>query len=279
MTQRILIMGLPGSGKTTLAGALKRYLEANGTVSMSRAEMLPMPSDGAQVAWFNADDVRRKYNDWDFSREGRIRQSIRMFQFSMEAVGEYVICDFVAPLVEMRNNFKADWTIWMDTIREGRYADTNAAFVEPEVYDFRVNEQNCEKWAEFIGEHIIANRRRPVFDWKKETVQMLGRWQPWHDGHRALFERLIARTGQVVIQVRDVQGWQGSNPFEVERVKSFIKRDLDPVYQGQYEIQVVPNIVHIGWGRGVGYTSGEETFDEAVTGISATDIRKSLGLK
>ena len=279
MTQRILIMGLPGSGKTTLAGALKRYLEENGTMSMGRAEMLAMSSDGAQVTWFNADDVRRKYNDWDFSREGRIRQSIRMFQFSMEAVGEYVICDFVAPLVEMRNNFKADWTIWMDTIREGRYADTNAAFVEPEVYDFRVNEQNCEKWAEFIGEHIIANCRRPVFDWKKETVQMLGRWQPWHDGHRALFERLIARTGQVVIQVRDVQGWQGSNPFEVERVKSFIRRDLDPVYQGQYEIQVVPNIVHIGWGRGVGYTSGEETFDSTITDISATNIRKSLGLK
>ena len=279
MTQRILIMGLPGSGKTTLAGALKQYLEANGTVSMSRAEMLPAPSDGAQVTWFNADDVRRKYNDWDFSREGRIRQSIRMFQFSMEAVGEYVICDFVAPLVEMRNNFKADWTIWMDTIREGRYADTNAAFVEPDVYDFRVNEQNAEKWAEFIGNHIIERRRRPVFDWKKETVQMLGRWQPWHDGHRALFERLIARTGQVVIQVRDVQGWQGSNPFEVERVKSFIRRDLDPVYQGQYEIQVVPNIVHIGWGRGVGYTSGEETFDEAVTNISATKIRQGLGLK
>jgi energy-coupling factor transporter ATP-binding protein EcfA2 len=279
MTQRILIMGLPGSGKTTLASALKRYLEANGTVSMSRAEMLPMSVNGAQVTWFNADDVRRKYNDWDFSREGRIRQSIRMFQFSMEAVEEYVICDFVAPLVEMRNNFKADWTIWMDTIREGRYADTNAAFVEPDVYDFRVNEQNCEKWAEFIGEHIVANRRRPVFDWKRETVQMLGRWQPWHDGHRALFERLIARTGQVVIQVRDVQGWQGSNPFEVERVKSFIRRDLDPVYQGQYEIQVVPNIVHIGWGRGVGYTSGEEIFDETITDISATDIRKSLGLK
>jgi energy-coupling factor transporter ATP-binding protein EcfA2 len=279
MTQRILIMGLPGSGKTTLASALKQYLEANGTVSMSRAKMLPMSSNGAQVTWFNADDVRRKYNDWDFSREGRIRQSIRMFQFSMEAVGEYVICDFVAPLVEMRNNFKADWTIWMDTIREGRYADTNAAFVEPDVYDFRVNEQNCEKWAEFIGEHIVANRRRPVFDWKKETVQMLGRWQPWHDGHRALFERLIARTGQVVIQVRDVQGWQGSNPFEVERVKSFIRRDLDPLYQGQYDIQVVPNIVHIGWGRGVGYTSGEETFDSTITDISATNIRKSLGLK
>jgi len=278
MTQRILIMGLPGSGKTTLAGALKKYLELHATRA-DYGEMLPITGFNARVTWFNADDVRRKYNDWDFSNDGRIRQSLRMFQFSIEAGGEYVICDFVAPLVEMRNNFKADWTIWVDTIREGRYADTNAAFVEPEQYDFRVTEQDCEKWAEFIGQHIIDRRRRPTFDWKKETVQMLGRWQPWHDGHRALFERLIARTGQVVIQIRDVQGWQGSNPFEVEKVKSFIRRDLDPIYQGQYEIQVVPNIVHIGWGRGVGYTHAEETFDESITDISATKIRKELGLK
>jgi phosphopantetheine adenylyltransferase len=108
---------------------------------------------------------------------------------------------------------------------------------------------------------------------------MLGRWQPWHDGHRALFDRLIQKTGQVVIQVRDCQGWQGSNPFEIEKVKGFIKRDLDPLYQGQYEIQVVPNITHIGYGRGVGYTIAEETFDEAVTTISATKIRKELGLE
>jgi len=279
MTQRILIMGLPGSGKTTLAAELKRYLELHGTADLSNAEMLPITGFRPHVTWFNADDIRRKYNDWDFSNDGRIRQSIRMFQFSIESGGDYVICDFVAPLVEQRNNFKADWTIWVDTIREGRYADTNAAFVEPEVYDFRVTEQNAEKWAEFIGQHIIDQRRRPVFDWKRETVQMLGRWQPWHDGHRALFERLIAKTGQVVIQIRDVQGWQGSNPFEVEQVKKFIRRDLDPIYQGQYEIQVVPNIVHIGWGRGVGYTAGEETFDESVTDISATKIRKELGLK
>jgi hypothetical protein len=279
MTQRILIMGLPGAGKTMLAGELKKYLELHGEISYGRALNEHIGDLNAKVNWFNADDIRRKYNDWDFSQDGRIRQSIRMFQFSMEAGGDYVICDFVAPLVEQRNNFKADWTIWVDTIREGRYADTNAAFVEPEQYDFRVNEQDCEKWAEFIGQHIIDNRRRPVFDWKKETVQMMGRWQPWHDGHRALFERLIARTGQVVIQIRDVQGWQGSNPFEVEKVKGFIRRDLDPIYQGQYEIQVVPNIIHIGWGRGVGYTSGEETFDESITDISATKIRKELGLK
>jgi len=262
MAQRILIMGLPGAGKTTLAEAIRNKLW----------------EEGRTVTWLNADEIRKKYDDWDFSTEGRIRQSIRMKTLSEEATTDYVIADFVAPLVEMRNNYKADWTIWVDTIREGRYADTNKAFIEPESYDFRVNEQDSEKWSEFISRHIIDNQRRPVFDWKKETVQMLGRWQPWHAGHRALFERLLAKTGQVVIQVRDVQGWQGSNPFAIEEVKKFIRRDLDPLYQGQYDIQVVPNIVHIGWGRGVGYTSGEETFDESITSISATNIRKEMNL-
>ena len=263
MAKRILIMGLPGSGKTTLAIRLKDLLELRFNT----------------VDWFNADQVRKDNNDWDFSDTGRIRQSVRMRDLADRSEMEFAICDFVAPLPEMRHNFKADWTVWVDTIDQGRYEDTNRAFVPPDMYDFRITEQNAEKWAEFIADKIQADQRRPKFDWRKETVQMLGRWQPWHAGHRALFERLLERTGQVVIQIRDVQGWNDSNPFAVEQVKDFIRRDLDPLYQGQYEIQVVPNIVHIGWGRGVGYTSGEETFDESITQISGTAIRKQMGLK
>lgn len=277
-TKRILIMGLPGAGKTYFAERLKSFLE-NSLQPVNEFSLRPLADAKTTVAWLNADEVRRHYNDWDFSREGRIRQSLRMRDLADEANTDYCIVDFVAPLPEMRHNYCADWVIWMDTIDAGRYEDTNRMFVPPDVYDFRITEQNAEKWAEFVGTHILENRRRPRFDWRQETVQMLGRWQPWHAGHRALFERLIARTGQVVIQIRDVQGWQGSNPFSFEQVAEFIRRDLDPLFQGQYEIQLVPNIVHIGWGRGVGYTAGEETFDAEITAISATNIRRSMGLE
>ena len=266
--KKILIMGLPGSGKTTMAKALKNHFED-----------IKHEGYGISVEWFNADEVRKKFNDWDFSETGRIRQSLRMAELAEKSKSDYVICDFVAPLPEMRYNFKADWTIWMDTIDQGRYEDTNKVFVNPELYDFRITEQNAERWSVFASDHILSDERRPQFDWRKETVQMLGRWQPWHPGHRALFERLLEKTGQVIIQIRDVQGWQGSNPFGLEEVKNRIRRDLDPLYQGQYEIQVVPNIVHIGWGRGVGYTSGEEHFDEDIIKISGTQIRKEMGLK
>jgi len=263
MTQRILIMGLPGAGKTYLAQYILEHLQ----------------SANKTVTWFNADDIRKKYDDWDFSEAGRIRQSNRMRELADAAGTDYAICDFVAPLKAMRDNYKADWLVWVDTIREGRYADTNAMFQEPEQYDFRITEQDAVKWAEFVGVHILNNTRRPMFDWRQETAALLGRYQPWHEGHRALFERAIEKTGQVIIQVRDCQGWNGSNPFEFEKVKSFIRRDLDPVYQGKYEIMLVPNIIEIVYGRDVGYKITQETFTDEIHNISATSIRRSLGLK
>jgi GTPase SAR1 family protein len=285
-SKRILIMGLPGSGKTWFAERLKKHIEEHSsqyTIPFAKLanhdNVFNIPKWEATVKWFNADEVRKSYNDWDFSKEGRVRQSIRMFDFAMKSNTDFVICDFVAPLQEMRNNFKADWTIWMDTIDSGRFEDTNKAFVAPSVYDFRITEQNADKWVPLVADHILSERRRPSFDWRKETVQMLGRWQPWHAGHRALFERAIAKTGQVVIQIRDCQGWNGSNPFAIEQVKNYIRRDLDPLYQGQYEIQVVPNIVNITYGRDVGYKIEQEVFDDTIHSISATKIRKEMGIE
>ena len=123
-----------------------------------------------------------------------------------------------------------------------------------------------------------------MFDWKKPTVQMLGRWQPWHDGHQALFKRCVVKTGQVIIQVRDVQGASGGdgqddNPFDWEVVCKNIEDGLakDNFHRGQeYEIMLVPNIVNITYGRGVGYKFEEEVFEEAITDISATKIRKEM---
>jgi len=133
-------MGLPGSGKTTLAQELKKQLQ----------------QAGRTVKWLNADEVRTTYNDWDFSEQGRIRQSQRMRELADEFVTDYVIADFVAPLVEMRENFDADCTIWVDTITQGRFADTNTMFQAPGQYNFRVTEQDCEKWANIIKKYLIA---------------------------------------------------------------------------------------------------------------------------
>mgnify|MGYP005742777381 FL=1 len=113
---------------------------------------------------------------------------------------------------------------------------------------------------------------------------MLGRWQPWHDGHQALFKRCVAKTGQVAIQVRDVQGASGGdgqddNPFNWDEVCQNIEAGLlrDGFKRGvEYEIMLVPNIVNITYGRGVGYAFEEEFFDSSVTDISATKIRQKL---
>ena len=132
---KILIMGLPGSGKTTLAQMMAPRLNA---------------------VWLNADKVRKEANNWDFSEDGRRRQSLRMRSLAEGAVGNNrtVIADFVCPTKKTREHFGADYVIWMDTIKEGRFEDTNKMFEEPTEYNTRVTSKDAEMWAFLVVQEI-----------------------------------------------------------------------------------------------------------------------------
>ncbi len=124
-------MGLPGSGKTTLAKVMVPRLNA---------------------IWLNADKVRKEADDWDFSPEGRVRQANRMKKLAQESVdnNRIVVADFVCPTEVTREDFNADYVIWMDTIKEGRFDDTNKMFEQPKKYDFKVTHMDAEMWAFMI---------------------------------------------------------------------------------------------------------------------------------
>jgi len=133
--KKILIMGLPGSGKTTLA---KKLIPFYNTV------------------WLNADKVRKEADDWDFSSEGRIRQADRMKTLAQKAIdeGRNVVADFICPTEQTRSDFNADYIIWMDTIKEGRFDDTNKMFVQPTNYDFKVTHKDADMWTFLIKQDI-----------------------------------------------------------------------------------------------------------------------------
>ena len=134
---KILVMGLPGSGKTFLTERLVPLLNA---------------------AWYNADKLREMSNDWDFSNEGRLRQSKRMRTFAdfEKSNNRYVVCDFVCPTKETRDNFDPDILIWMDTIKEGRFEDTNRLFESPGKVDFHITEWNDHNHSD-IAKEILKN--------------------------------------------------------------------------------------------------------------------------
>jgi phosphopantetheine adenylyltransferase len=113
------------------------------------------------------------------------------------------------------------------------------------------------------------------WDSKKPTAQMLGRWQPFHGGHYALFEKILEKTGQVCIQIRDVQGVD-DNPFDFETVKKKIEERLNPKFAGRFKVILVPNITNICYGRGVGYKIEEIVLSEEIQKISATKIRAKM---
>ena len=128
-------MGLPGAGKTTLANELAVLIKSKR---------------------LNADEIRKAANDWDFSEEGRIRQAKRMSEAALKikSEGNNVIADFICPTQEARSLFPADYVVWVDTIKEGRFDDTNQMFVKPEKYNFHVTTQDAKLWAPKIAEEL-----------------------------------------------------------------------------------------------------------------------------
>ena len=131
----ILIMGLPGAGKTTLANELAKLIESKR---------------------LNADEIRKSANDRDFSEEGRTKQAKRMSDaaLKLKSEGYNVIADFICPTPAARSLFPADYIVWVDTIQKGRFDDTNQMFVKPEKYDFHVTSQDAQLWAPKIYEDL-----------------------------------------------------------------------------------------------------------------------------
>jgi hypothetical protein len=259
-SKKILIMGLPGAGKTILAKEVNRNLGA---------------------VWLNGDAIRNKYKDWDFTKKGRIRQAKRLNLLSNQIIkkGKNVIVDFICPNKDSFKYFKADFIVWVDTIKTGRHIrkhldDINPIFKKPKKYNLRVTTKDAKFWKFIILDMFFKKK----WNDKNPTAQMLGRFQPWHDGHRKLFETIVKKDLQVNIQVKDVGGSNKSNPFSFRRVKDNIEKDLK-IFKSRFKISKVPNIVKVVYGRKVGYKIEQILTPIKFRKIAASNIRKKLRKK
>lgn len=251
----ILIMGLAGSGKSTLAKKLSTKLNAE---------------------WLNADKVRSKFNDWDFSRKGVLRQSTRMRNLSKLSKKKYVITDFICPYKKGRQILKPNILIWVDTIQKSRFRKIKLEkiFQKPINYDVKVTTKNCDFWSKVIVKKIKGYK----WNSKNSTAIMLGRYQPFHLGHERLFMKCLEKVDQVLICVKDVHNI-GDNPFNFGQIKKIINSKLHKNFNNSYKILKLPNITNIFYGRKVGYKIKELFLEKKIQAISGTKIRKYLRAK
>ena len=245
----LLVMGLPGSGKTTLAKEI-----------LDRTDFIHL----------NADDVRADLNsDLGFSKEDRIEQARRMGAMArlLNNQGFSVIADFICPTKETRLAFgKADYTVWVSRINESEYPDTNTIWEDPTIYDLKINSGLSPE----VEASLVIGAAK-IYDWKKPTTLLLGRYQPWHDGHSALKKEAHLRTEQVVIGVRNTHNTSEKDPYDFNQVSSFIKEKEENSFVVKF-----PNITNILYGRDVGHTIEKVNLDSSIESISATAIRNSI---
>lgn len=249
----IQIIGLPGSGKTTLAKALKERINA---------------------IHLNADEVRADINsDLGFSEAEREEQSRRLGAMArlLSNQGYDVIVDFVCPTEETRLVFgKPDILVWMNTIKQGRFLDTNKLWQDPELYDTSFDEfVSVDDMVEDLLEEFS------LFDWSAPTTLMLGRYQPWHEGHQMLRNRAAERTDQVLIGVRNTYNTSDKDPLPYSMVERLIA-DKNSGYVNL--IKRLPNITNIVYGRDVGYKIEQIDLPAEIQAISATQKRKDMGI-
>lgn len=243
-------MGLPGSGKTTLVKELAPLLNA---------------------VVFNADEVRKNiHRDLGFSLPDRIEHARRMSWLCDRVTvnGGIAIADFICPTRETREAFGRAFVVWVDRIKEGRFADTNRMFQPPQHFDVRVKSGGTPRyWAE-----VVFKCLQPIFDPQKPTALIVGRFQPFHEGHSQLVAEAIARVGQCCIAIRDTSKLDENNPLSFHELKQRIDATLKK-QKGRYHVVQLPNISHIFYGRDVGYTVERIFLGKETEALSASKIR------
>lgn len=250
----IQIIGLPGSGKTTLATALKERINA---------------------IHLNADYVRATVNsDLGFNIEDRIEHARRLGEMArmLSGQGQIVIVDFICPTELTRAAFgKPDILVWVDRIKEGRFEDTNKMWESPD-----------GTYLSFIDHQMSPDEKASaviktfnLHDWSKPIILMLGRYQPWHEGHHALYVEAGKRTEQVLLGVRNTYNTSEKDPLKFDQVKEYISKDE---FMDGAMVLRLPNITNIVYGRDVGYKIEQVELSPEIQAISATQKRKEMGI-